>query len=106
MRLQDPTKLPRIIAAAERLFAGLPYAEVHMDLIASEAGVAKGTVYLYFPSKLAVYEAVLVPKLDALDSGDGECIARAECLIREAIDRAGLRKIADALERAKARRGA
>jgi len=45
-----------ILDAAERLFSGQPDGLPSMDQLAEAAGVAKGTLYLYFPSK----EEVLV----------------------------------------------
>lgn len=45
-----------ILDAAERLFRSRPEALASMDELAAAAGVAKGTLYLYFPSK----EEVLV----------------------------------------------
>jgi AcrR family transcriptional regulator len=45
-----------ILDAAERLFRSRPEALASMDQLAATAGVAKGTLYLYFPSK----EEVLV----------------------------------------------
>lgn len=49
-----------ILDAAERLLARLPERMASMREVADEAGLAKGTVYLYFPSKeellLALHE--------------------------------------------------
>jgi AcrR family transcriptional regulator len=53
-----PSKADFILEAATRLFARYGYRRTAMDDIAREAGVAKGTVYLYFDSKEAVYQAV------------------------------------------------
>ncbi len=52
-------KRDRIIAAALRLFARQPYQEVTMDSVAQLASVAKGTLYLYFDSKEALYLGIL-----------------------------------------------
>src|SRR5208337_2090444 len=57
-------KRDRIIAAALRLFAHQPYQEVTMDTVAREAGVAKGTLYLYFASKEALYLGILSDGLE------------------------------------------
>ena len=48
-----------ILDAARRVFAQKGFAGGVMDEIASEAGIAKGTVYLYFRSKIEVYRALL-----------------------------------------------
>jgi AcrR family transcriptional regulator len=56
---REEEKLERrneILAAAERLFSERPDGLASMDELAEAAGVAKGTLYLYFPSK----EEVLV----------------------------------------------
>src|SRR5262249_14925202 len=49
-----------ILDAAERLFTQGPVRVANMSEVADEAGLAKGTVYLYFPSKdellLALHE--------------------------------------------------
>ena len=57
-------KRERILAAALKLFAHEPYQAVTMDRVAEAAGVAKGTLYLYFPSKDALYLGVLSDGLD------------------------------------------
>ncbi|HJY79103.1 MAG TPA: TetR/AcrR family transcriptional regulator [Burkholderiales bacterium] len=59
--LRDEDKLERrrqILNAAERLFMGRPEALASMDELAEAAGVAKGTLYLYFPSKEEVLVAL------------------------------------------------
>jgi AcrR family transcriptional regulator len=48
-----------IVDAARTVFARRGFALGIMDEIAREAGVAKGTLYLYFPSKTEIYKAVL-----------------------------------------------
>jgi TetR/AcrR family transcriptional regulator of autoinduction and epiphytic fitness len=48
-----------IIDAARTVFARRGFALGIMDEIAKEAGIAKGTIYLYFASKTEVYKAVL-----------------------------------------------
>jgi AcrR family transcriptional regulator len=49
-----------ILEAARAVFARQGYAETVVDDIAAQAGVAKGTVYLYFPSKEQIYLAALM----------------------------------------------
>jgi AcrR family transcriptional regulator len=48
-----------ILEAARRVFARKGFNGATMDDIAEAAGVAKGTLYLYFPSKRRVYLAAL-----------------------------------------------
>src|ERR1700731_4384060 len=61
---EQAAKRERILAAALKLFAHEPYQAVTMDRVAVAAGVAKGTLYLYFPSKDALYLGVLNDGLD------------------------------------------
>jgi len=61
---EQANKRERILAAALKLFAHEPYQAVTMDRVAAAAQVAKGTLYLYFPSKDALYLGVLSDGLD------------------------------------------
>jgi len=53
------TKADTIVEAADSLFVRFGYRRTSMDDIAREIGVAKGTLYLYFTSKEALFRAVL-----------------------------------------------
>lgn len=55
-----------ILQAARRIFARLSYAATNVEEIAKEAGMAKGTVYLYFKSKEEIFAAVLASDLECL----------------------------------------
>jgi AcrR family transcriptional regulator len=57
-----------ILEAARHIFARLGYAATNVEDIAKEAGMAKGTVYLYFKSKEEVFGAVLASDLESLVS--------------------------------------
>lgn len=48
-----------IVAAALHLFVEHGFAATRLDDVARQAGVSKGTVYLYFDSKEALFEAVV-----------------------------------------------
>jgi AcrR family transcriptional regulator len=48
-----------ILAAARSVFATRGFSDATVDEIALAAGIAKGTVYLYFPSKKDIYLAAL-----------------------------------------------
>jgi len=61
---EQAAKRERILAAALKLFAHEAYQAVTMDRVAEAARVAKGTLYLYFPSKDALYLGVLSDGLD------------------------------------------
>ncbi|WP_166870566.1 TetR/AcrR family transcriptional regulator [Salinibacterium sp. ZJ450] len=49
----------RIIAAAETVFADVGYTEASIVRITEQAGVGQGTFYLYFDSKLQVFEELV-----------------------------------------------
>ncbi|MDB5779184.1 MAG: bacterial regulatory s, tetR family protein, partial [Polaromonas sp.] len=57
-----------LLAAALTVFVERGYAATRLDDVATLAGVSKGTLYLYFPSKEDLFRAVvranLVPVLD------------------------------------------
>src|SRR3984893_11450104 len=59
-------KRDRILAAGLKLFANQTYQAVTMDRVAETAGVAKGTLYLYFPSKEALYLGILSDGLETV----------------------------------------
>jgi len=49
----------KLLAAAEKVFAAHGYAEASITRITDEAGVGQGTFYLYFSSKLEVFEELV-----------------------------------------------
>src|SRR5271154_7301715 len=61
---EQAAKRERILGAALKLFANETYQAVTMDRVAEAAGVAKGTLYLYFPSKEALYLGILSDGLE------------------------------------------
>jgi AcrR family transcriptional regulator len=60
MRTCDPKRGLQILDAAAQLFAKHHYHEVRMDDIASQAGVAKGTLYRYYRDKEDLYLALTI----------------------------------------------
>jgi AcrR family transcriptional regulator len=60
------SKRERILSAALHLFANQPYQAVTMDSVAQAAGVAKGTLYLYFASKEALYLGILSDSMELI----------------------------------------
>lgn len=66
----------RILESATRLFSARRFDEVLMDEIAQAAGVAKGTLYSYFPDKEGLYFAVVFDGIsrlnESLDAGAHE----------------------------------
>ena len=59
----NPDKREAILAAALRLIARLGLHAAPMSAVAREAGVAAGTLYLYFPSKEAMINALYLEVL-------------------------------------------
>lgn len=58
-RVVDPeAKQKAILDAAERLFAKQGYSQTSTTLIASQAGVAVGTIFKYFPDKATLLSAL------------------------------------------------
>ncbi|MGH7900423.1 MAG: TetR/AcrR family transcriptional regulator [Thermodesulfobacteriota bacterium] len=58
----------RIIKVAAGLFSEKSYHDVTVDEIAEKVGVAKGTIYLYFPSKENLYLKILEDSYEAIES--------------------------------------
>jgi AcrR family transcriptional regulator len=55
-----------ILAAAAKVFANKGFESTHMEEIAKAAGLAKGTLYLYFKSKDDIYQATVQQALAKL----------------------------------------
>ncbi len=55
-RPRDPAKVEAILETSWRLFLARGVEGVTVDTIAAEAGVAKMTVYAYFPDKRALFQ--------------------------------------------------
>src|SRR6185437_8958824 len=58
-RRRPEERTSEILAAALECFAKGGFAGTRMDDVAAAAGVTKGTLYLYFPNKQALFEAVV-----------------------------------------------
>lgn len=67
-----------ILHAARTVFASKGYANTVVEDIADEAGIGKGTLYLYFPSKAQIYLAALVEDIRALDTESRRAMAAAQ----------------------------
>lgn len=68
---EQEARRQEILWAAAQVFAAKGFHAARMEEVAERAGVAKGTVYLYYPSKealfLATLEAILTQWLDELE---------------------------------------
>ncbi|WP_442579746.1 TetR/AcrR family transcriptional regulator [Mesorhizobium sp. ASY16-5R] len=85
----DPVKRKQIIDGARRIFINMGFDAASMNDITREAGVSKGTIYVYFANKEELFEALIEDErntifanlYDALE-GDGDV---RETLIRYGI---------------------
>lgn len=67
-----------VLDAAGRIFAALGYSATNVEEIAKEAGMAKGTIYLYFKSKEEIFAEVLGRDLQALTDRTIEAVSAVE----------------------------
>ena len=65
-QVSQSSKRERIIEAGLKLFANESYQAVTMDRVAEAAGVAKGTLYLYFQSKEDLYLGILTDGMESM----------------------------------------
>ncbi|TDC88762.1 TetR/AcrR family transcriptional regulator [Nonomuraea deserti] len=86
-RVDKTERRQQILAAAVRVFARKGFAATRIDDVAAEAGIAKGSVYLYFDSRDALLKAAfeahaarVAALLTAADDG-GDPLDRLETLI-------------------------
>lgn len=56
---QHPAKRDQILDGAHRVFSRMGFDAAGMADITREAGVSKGTIYVYFPSKDELFEALM-----------------------------------------------
>src|SRR2546421_140756 len=87
MQVPNEQKRRTITTTAAKMFASQPFHKVRLEDIAAEAGVGKGTLYIYFQSKeelyfSLIYEgfATLVDRLEA-QIADSGC-SPTQCLER------------------------
>ena len=58
----------KIIQLATQLFSEKSYHDVTIDEVAAKAGIAKGTIYLYFESKEKLYLEILENGFESIES--------------------------------------
>lgn len=63
-----------LMAAALELFVSRGFAATRLDDVAAHAGVAKGTLYLYFDSKEALFKAVIQQGIVPILEQDAELV--------------------------------
>lgn len=79
-------KQDQLLKAARSLFLSKGYQNTSMDNVAAEAKVTKQTVYRYFPSKAALFKAVLAslsPKGRSYNFGGGAVRQELEAFAKE-----------------------
>ena len=76
-----------IVQAAYQVFSEKGFAAARLDDIAARAGVSKGTLYLYFDSKDALFKAVIregvVPAIEAGEALLGDDASDPALLLRQ-----------------------
>lgn len=71
-------RAPEILDAALACFADKGFAATRMDDIAARAGITKGTIYLYFDSKEAVFKALARQSIGAQIAAIVEQVAASQ----------------------------
>lgn len=72
-----------ILATAARLFAAQGFAETSMDQVASEAGVAKASVFAHFGDKTNLLAALGLAEIEALAAKGRDSLAAEENITLE-----------------------
>lgn len=62
---QKEMRRQTILEGALQLFEELPFADIRMTDLAQRLGLAKGTLYLYFPTKEALFLSLLQDRMEA-----------------------------------------
>src|SRR5208337_3371299 len=87
-REQKLHRQAEILAAAFEVFAAHGYEAARIDDVARQAGIAKGTIYLYFRDKEQLFRAVVRSLLQKrIDAVAGSFKGTAEDLLRELLSR-------------------
>lgn len=75
---EDSAKRAQILDGARRVFLASGYEGASMSLIAREAGVSKGTLYVYFENKEALFAAFIETECRLRAAGVFEVLDRDE----------------------------
>jgi len=67
-RPRDPERMRKVISAARQQFTEHGFERASMESVAQASGVSKMTVYSYFPTKAALFEAVIGQRVGAVFS--------------------------------------
>jgi TetR/AcrR family fatty acid metabolism transcriptional regulator len=88
MRDKNPEKRIRILDAALKVFATRGFYNAKVSEVAREAGVADGTIYLYFESKDALLIALFEDRMQRIIARANDEIARSEGTVLDKIRQA------------------
>jgi TetR/AcrR family transcriptional repressor of mexJK operon len=69
-RPRDPERMKRVLEAARDQFHANGFERTSMESVAHASGVSKVTIYNYFPSKEALFEAVIGQRTDEMIGTD------------------------------------
>ena len=87
-RRRKDARPAELLDAALDVFAEKGFAAARMEDIAARAGAAKGTLYLYFPSKEAVFEALvrsaIIPNIERAEAAAAAHAGPVAPLLRRA----------------------
>lgn len=93
MKVRDPERSDHIIETAAVLFGEFGYGGVRMEDIAARAGVAKGTLYLYFKDKDDLFLALILRRMNdlfeqiqSLAATESEPADKLRIVVRKCID--------------------
>lgn len=63
-RPRDPERMARVLKAAKKHFTDHGYDGASIDAIADASGVSKVTIYSYFPTKAALFQAAVTHRVE------------------------------------------
>ncbi len=75
---QDPAKRKQIIDGARRVFISMGFDAASMNDITREAGVSKGTIYVYFANKEELFEALIEDERNVIFANLFEALERGD----------------------------
>lgn len=81
----DQTTARRVVAVARRQFLAHGFRSVSMDDLAAELGMSKKTLYVAFPSKTALIEAVLKDKFKEVEADLGQLAKEQAANVEQAL---------------------
>lgn len=85
----DPAKREQIIDGAKRVFMRMGFDAASMNDVTREAGVSKGTIYVYFQSKEDLFAALIEREKGRFAEQLRDILAGAEC-IEDALKQFGM----------------